>query len=201
MRILPARVRSGTQRSDRNHDLRSRAARRRLHRNGARERVHDGTRSRLAARRQTGVYGSLAAAWVGWRSGADACGIPGARIVHRGRLRPIPPDFRLFAPTSLPALLRSGIFTPAGLLRAAMEPFVPRRADDGDESLASFVTRRFGREVLDRLAQPLIGGIYSGDPARLSMEAALPQFLESNESTAASCARCRPARVTALRRA
>lgn len=102
----------------------------------------------------------------------------GSRIVHRGRLRPIPNEFRLFTPTSLPALLRSGIFSPAGIARAAMEPFIPPRASGEDESLASFVTRRFGREVLDRLAQPLIGGIYSGDPQRLSMQATLPQFVE-----------------------
>ncbi|HET9097966.1 MAG TPA: protoporphyrinogen oxidase, partial [Candidatus Baltobacteraceae bacterium] len=103
----------------------------------------------------------------------------GSRIVHHGRLRPIPSEFRLFTPTSLPALLKSGIFSPAGIARAAMEPFIPPRTGaDDDESLASFVTRRFGREVLDRLAQPLIGGIYSGDPQRLSMRATLPQFLE-----------------------
>ncbi len=102
----------------------------------------------------------------------------GARIVHNGKLRPIPPDFRLFTPTSLAALVRSGIFSPIGLARAAMEPFIPPRRSEQDESLASFVTRRFGPEVLDRLAQPLIGGIYSADPYRLSMEATLPQFLE-----------------------
>lgn len=102
----------------------------------------------------------------------------GARIVHNGRLHRIPPDFRLFSPTSLPALLTSGIFSPLGLLRAAMEPFIPPRTLLQDETLAAFVTRRFGREVLDRLAQPLIGGIYSGNPRRLSMEATLPQFPE-----------------------
>ncbi len=102
----------------------------------------------------------------------------GARIVHNGRLHRIPPDFRLFTPTSLPALLTSGIFSPIGLVRAAIEPFIPTRTSLQDESLASFVTRRFGREVLDRLAQPLIGGIYSANPRRLSMEATLPQFPE-----------------------
>ena len=102
----------------------------------------------------------------------------GARIVHAGRLHPIPPEFRLFSPTSIPALLGSGIFSPIGIARAAMEPFIPPRNDARDESLASFVTRRFGREVLERLAQPLIGGIYSGDPKRLSMRATLPQFME-----------------------
>lgn len=102
----------------------------------------------------------------------------GARIVRGGTLRKIPADFRLFAPTSFPALLASGIFSPLGIARAALEPFVPARRTTEDESLASFVTRRFGREVLDRLAQPLIGGIYSGNPRRLSMQATLPQFLE-----------------------
>ena len=102
----------------------------------------------------------------------------GSRIVHRGRLRPIPSEFRLFTPTSIPALLRSGILSASGIARAAMEPFIPPRTSSEDESLASFVTRRFGREILDRLAQPLIGGIYSGDPQRLSMQATLPQFVQ-----------------------
>lgn len=102
----------------------------------------------------------------------------GSLIVHHGKLRPIPSEFRLFSPTSIPALIRSGIFSPAGIARAAIEPLVPARESSDDESVASFVTRRFGREVLERLAQPLIGGIYSGDPQRLSMQATLPQFVE-----------------------
>jgi oxygen-dependent protoporphyrinogen oxidase len=102
----------------------------------------------------------------------------GALIVHRGKLHTIPSEFRLFSPTSLPALLKSGIFSPAGIARATLEPLLRARTSSEDESLASFVTRRFGREVLDRLAQPLIGGIYSGDPQRMSMQATLPQFVE-----------------------
>jgi oxygen-dependent protoporphyrinogen oxidase len=101
----------------------------------------------------------------------------GARIVRGGRLLPIPDDFRLFAPTTIAGMVRSGLFGPVGVVRAALEPFIPARRGGGDESVASFVTRRFGREVLDRLAQPLIGGIYSGDPRRLSMQATLPMML------------------------
>jgi len=101
----------------------------------------------------------------------------GARVVRAGRLVPIPDDFRLFTPMSLAALVGSRLFTPFGILRAALEPFVPAAASARDESLGSFVSRRFGREILERLAQPLIGGIYSGDPSRLSMQATLPQFL------------------------
>jgi protoporphyrinogen/coproporphyrinogen III oxidase len=102
----------------------------------------------------------------------------GARVVRGGRLVPIPDDFRFFTPTSLVSLVTSGLFSPAGIARAAMEPFIPRNCTNEDESLASFVTRRFGREVLDRLAQPLIGGVYSGDPEQLSMRATMPQFVE-----------------------
>ncbi len=102
----------------------------------------------------------------------------GAYVALQGRLHRIPPDFRLFMPRSIPALVGSRLFSPGGLLRAACEAFVPRRRSQDDESLASFVRRRLGREVLERLAQPLVGGIYSADPEQLSMQMALPQFLQ-----------------------
>lgn len=101
----------------------------------------------------------------------------GTCIVRDGRLVRMPDEFRLFTPTSLHALITSGLFSPAGIARAALEPFVPPRRDSTDESLATFVTRRFGREVLERLAQPLLGGIYSGDPATLSVQSTMPQLL------------------------
>lgn len=102
----------------------------------------------------------------------------GSCVVHRGRLHAIPSAFRLFTPTSLSALLKSRIFSARGITRAAMEPFIPARHATEDESLAAFVTRRFGAEVLDRLAQPIVGGIHSGDPRRLSMQATLPQLVQ-----------------------
>jgi len=102
----------------------------------------------------------------------------GAGVVRGRRLVRIPPDFRLFTPTSMLPVFTSGLFGFGGALRAALEPFVPARFGEEDESVASFVRRRFGREVLVRLAQPLIGGIYSGDPRHLSMQATLPQLLE-----------------------
>src|SRR5581483_9388465 len=52
------------------------------------------------------------------------------------------------------------------------------RGNQEDESLGSFVRRRFGREVLERVAQPLIGGIYTADPERLSLAATMPRFLQ-----------------------
>ncbi len=59
-----------------------------------------------------------------------------------------------------------------------MEPLMRRRAGAEDESVASFVRRRLGHEALERLVQPLVGGIYTGDPERLSLAATLPRFVE-----------------------
>ena len=98
--------------------------------------------------------------------------------VHRGALTPLPEGFLLMAPTRVASVLRSPVFSWGGKLRMALEPLVRRRVDDGDESLASFVRRRLGREVLERVAQPLIGGIYASDPEVLSLAATMPRFPE-----------------------
>lgn len=97
-------------------------------------------------------------------------------VVRRGRLVPVPEGFVMMAPGRLWPVLASPLLSWRGKLRLLMEPLVPRRADDADESLASFVRRRLGREALDRLVQPLVGGIYTADPNELSLRATLPQF-------------------------
>lgn len=99
-------------------------------------------------------------------------------VVRAGRLMEIPAGFTLLAPVHIWPVLKSPLFSPLGKLRMALEPFIPARRDGNDESLASFVTRRLGREVLDRVAQPLAGGIYTADPDRLSLGATMPRFLE-----------------------
>jgi oxygen-dependent protoporphyrinogen oxidase len=99
-------------------------------------------------------------------------------VVRRGRLVPIPEGFSLMAPTWMGPVWRSELFSPWGKLRIAMEPWISQRNGGvNDESLASFVTRRLGREVLERVAQPLAGGIYTADPTTLSIEATLPRFV------------------------
>src|SRR5262249_213389 len=65
-----------------------------------------------------------------------------------------------------------------GKLRMALEYVLPRGSDQRDESLAHFVRRRFGREALERLIQPLVGGIYTSDPEKLSLRATMPRFLD-----------------------
>lgn len=99
-------------------------------------------------------------------------------VVHRGRLEPLPEGFLLLAPTDLLALARSRLFSWRGKLRMALDLVLPRGADAPDESLAHFVRRRLGREALQRVAEPLVGGIYTADAERLSLAATMPRFLE-----------------------
>ena len=100
-------------------------------------------------------------------------------IVRHSRLVPVPQGFYLMAPGSLWPFVSTRAFSWPGKLRMAMDLVLPRRdASCDDESLADFVTRRLGTEALERMAQPMVGGIYTADPRRLSMQATMPQFLE-----------------------
>jgi oxygen-dependent protoporphyrinogen oxidase len=103
-------------------------------------------------------------------------------VVHKGSLQPLPEGFFLLAPTRVLPLIRTPLFSLPGKFRMAMEIFVPRGNPNGDESLASFVRRRFGAEVLERVAQPLIGGIYASDPEKLSLKSSMPRFLEMEQA-------------------
>jgi oxygen-dependent protoporphyrinogen oxidase len=103
----------------------------------------------------------------------------GTQIVHGGRLHRVPDGFLMMAPTRLGPVLRSSLFTWRGKLRMALEPFVARRPSScDDESLASFVTRRFGREVLERVAEPVMAGLFTADADRLSLRVTMPRFLD-----------------------
>ena len=102
-------------------------------------------------------------------------------IVRKGRLIPVPDGFQLMAPARIWPFITSGIFSWPGKTRMACELFIPRRRNpngDDDESLAQFVRRRLGKEAFERMAQPMIGGIYTANPERLSLRATLPRFLE-----------------------
>ena len=109
-------------------------------------------------------------------------------IVRGGKLVSIPEGLRLLAPSQWWPFLRSPAVSWWGKLRMACEFFVPARpAGGGDESLASFVRRRLGREALERIAQPMVAGIYTADPETLSMRATLPQFLEFERKYGSVC--------------
>ena len=100
----------------------------------------------------------------------------GAAIVHDGKLVKIPDGFVLMRPTLLWPMMRTPLLTFMGKLRLLAEPLIRRRGGETDESIESFVLRRLGRETLERIVQPLVGGIYTGDVAQLGMAATMPQF-------------------------
>jgi len=94
-----------------------------------------------------------------------------------GRLHPVPDGFQLLAPTRLAPFVTSSLFSWPGKLRMALDLVLPR-GGGGDESLGAFVRRRLGREALERIAQPLVAGIYTADPDELSLLATMPRFVE-----------------------
>ena len=102
----------------------------------------------------------------------------GAMVLSRGKLEKIPEGFVVMAPSRIWPLLATKILSPIGKLRSGCEIFVPRKRATDDESLKSFVCRRFGTEMFERLVQPLVGGIYTADPSRLSVGATMPRFIE-----------------------
>ena len=101
-----------------------------------------------------------------------------AYVLRDGRLRPLVEGSFLGFPVGVGALARSSLFTWRGKLRMACEVAVPR-AHEGDESIASFTRRRFGKEALDYLAEPLLAGIHAGDAERLSMQALFPRLADA----------------------
>ena len=105
-----------------------------------------------------------------------------ALVLHKGKPVPVPEGFQLLTPTAIWPVLASSLFSPWGKLRIAAEYFLPRGKAGDDESLAHFVRRRFGREALERLVQPLVGGIYTSDPEKLSLRATMPRFLDFEKS-------------------
>ncbi|MCC6523352.1 MAG: protoporphyrinogen oxidase [Polyangiaceae bacterium] len=98
-------------------------------------------------------------------------------VLRAGKPLPVPEGFMLMAPARLGRVLASPILSLRGKLRILCEPFVPARHDDDDESLGAFARRRLGKEALERLVEPLVAGIYTGDPEHLSLRATLPRFL------------------------
>jgi oxygen-dependent protoporphyrinogen oxidase len=98
-------------------------------------------------------------------------------VVWGGRLHPLPDGFQLLAPTRLGPFVASDLFSWSGKLRMGLDLVLPRGGDP-DESLGGFVRRRLGREALERVAQPLVAGIYTADPDDLSLAATMPRFLE-----------------------
>jgi len=99
-------------------------------------------------------------------------------VLWDGRLHPLPAGLMLIVPTRLGPLLRNQFLSWPGKIRLGLEYLLPPRPSDGDESLAGFVRRRLGREALEKIADPLLAGIYAGSSHDMSLLATFPRLRE-----------------------
>ncbi len=106
-------------------------------------------------------------------------------ILSRSKLHEMPDGIFMFAPTKFVPFATTGLFSWPGKIRMAMDLFIPRRklmpGEFNEETLESFVVRRMGRECLDRLAEPLVGGVHASDPRQMSLAATFPRLLEMEQ--------------------
>lgn len=127
----------------------------------------------LLARRPEAV--DLAAA-VGLADAVVTPDTTAARVMVDGSLRPFPRGTVLGIPTDLSSLAASRVLTWRGLARARAERVLPSPPAHGDVSVGRFVTARLGREVTERLVEPLLGGVYAGHADLLSLAATMPSI-------------------------
>ena len=107
----------------------------------------------------------------------------GTFIYSGAHLHPLPEGVMLMVPTMIMPRLRSSLISWSGKMRMGMELFVPPRKDNKDESLAEFVTRRLGKECLDKIAEPLVAGIHTSNPDNMSVLAIFPRFIEMERNS------------------
>jgi oxygen-dependent protoporphyrinogen oxidase len=100
----------------------------------------------------------------------------GTFVRHDGALHPLPEGLTGMIPTRLDALAKSALLSAGGRAALADECLVPAPRESREESIAEFVTRRFGREVYERITEPLMAGIYGGSGERLSLDATFPNL-------------------------
>lgn len=104
-----------------------------------------------------------------------------ACILHKGKLHTMPMGFILGIPTKLTPFIRTGLISPLGKARAALDLIIPAKQGDMDESLGDFIKRRLGKEVLNQITEPLLSGIYAGDTYSLSLMSTFPQFKQMEQ--------------------
>ena len=130
----------------------------------------------LLARRPEGT-GLVRAAGLG--DDLRSPGTTAARIWSRGSMHPLPARQYLGVPADIGELAQTGLLSAEGLERAGQEPGLAPTHRDGDVSVQGYVAARFGQEVVDRLVDPLLGGVYAGRSEELSFEATLPGLAQA----------------------
>ncbi len=107
----------------------------------------------------------------------------GTFIYSKNKLHSLPEGVMLMVPTSFWPMAKSHLISWPGKLRMGMEVFMPKRKFVEDESLASFVTRRLGRECLEKIAEPLVAGIHTSNPDNMSVLATFPRFVQMEQKS------------------
>ncbi|MEW1600064.1 protoporphyrinogen oxidase [Streptomyces sp. NPDC093808] len=123
-----------------------------------------------------------------------------AALWTRGALRPMPKGHVMGVPGTAAAL--TGVLSDEGLARIGRDADLPPTGIGDDVAIGEYVAERFGREVVDRLVEPLLGGVYAGDAYRISMRSAVPQLFEEARAhtTLTEAVRAVQARTAADRR-
>lgn len=99
-------------------------------------------------------------------------------VAKEDQLIPLPEGFVMIAPSKEEPFMKTELLSENGKKRALLEKELAPRESETEESVAQFIERRFGQELLTKIAQPMVGGIYTGDVNKLSAEACLPEFVE-----------------------
>ncbi|HEX5165097.1 MAG TPA: protoporphyrinogen oxidase [Thermomicrobiales bacterium] len=105
----------------------------------------------------------------------------GTFVLRDGRLLPLPEGITLLVPAEFKSIARTPLLSPFGKARMVMDYVIPKRKDDADESIGAFVRRRVGKQAFERLAEPLLSGIYAGDADQLSLLSTFPRLRETEQ--------------------
>ena len=108
-------------------------------------------------------------------------GAPSTFVYTGGKLVTMPDGLSLMIPTKFLPFALTPLFSLPGKIRMAFDLLIPKKQDNGDESLASFVRRRMGEEALNKMAEPMLAGIYASDPEKMSITSTFPMFVETEK--------------------
>ena len=102
-------------------------------------------------------------------------------VCLKNKLVTMPDGLSLMIPTKFMPFIFSPLFTWLGKIRMGMDLFIPKKNSNDDESLASFVKRRMGKEALQKMAEPMLAGIYASDPELMSINSTFPMFAQTEK--------------------
>jgi len=106
---------------------------------------------------------------------------PNTYVCLKNKLVTMPDGLSLMIPTKFMPFIFSPLFSWLGKIRMGMDLLIPKKKNNDDESLASFVRRRMGKEALEKMAEPMLAGIYASDPELMSINSTFPMFVQTEQ--------------------